>query len=83
MIIEILNELIETGMWYPLISLIIWLALEMLGEMAVARDDMTNGTAMHYVIIAAWPVVLIAGAVVLPMLAIGYLIDKASNIKLF
>lgn len=83
MIIEIFNELIETGIWYPLISLVIWLVLEMSGEMAKARKDIIDGTAIQSIAIIAWPLLIVLLAFMLPIVTIGYAINKASKIKLF
>ena len=39
---------------YLVVSLIIWLVLEMTGEMSRARNDIVDGTAMQALIIILW-----------------------------
>jgi len=68
---------------YIVVSLVVWLVLEMTGEMAKGRKDVVDGAAFHFLIVVLWLPMLIVVPSVALVTGICISIEKASKIKLF
>ena len=68
---------------YLLVSLIIWLTIEMTGAMAEARKNIVDGTSMECLIIIMWPLMLAFFLMLLPQIILGWAINKLSCVTIF
>lgn len=70
-------------LFYVLVSLLIWLFLEVSGDMDEARKNIMDGTSKEFLLICLWLPILIICIIGMIFVGISELLNKLNKIRIF